>query len=119
MAASRPGETFDTFRASFTTEEAPPELLRAVYAKFQEWCSDAVAAFPVRAADDIGRTYGMVDEDLDDAVLAVVAELGRRLPPAEQLCKMQALVTIRDFVRFVEACPKSPECGPAPERGTE
>jgi len=118
IAASRPGENFETFRSSFAADDAPVEILQAVYAKYQEWCSDAVAAFPVRAADDIGHIYGMVDEDLEDAVLEVVTGLSRQLPPAEQLRKVQPVVTVRQFVLFVAACPKSAEPDAAECRGT-
>ena len=107
IAASRPGENFDTFHSSFAADDIPAEILQAIYAECQEWCSDAVAAFPVRAADDISRIYGMVDEDLEYAVLDVVQELDRQLPPAEMLRKVQPVVTVRDFVLFVAACPKS------------
>jgi len=108
IAASRPGENFDTFRASFASEEAPPEVLRSVYSKVQEWCSDAMAAFPVRAADDIGRVYRMVDEDLDDAVLEVLATCGRQLPSERELRCMRPVLTVRDFVSLVTACPRVP-----------
>ncbi len=104
IAASRPGENFDTFHSSFAADDIPTEILHAVYAEFQKWCS-GVVAFPVRAADDIGRIYGMVDEDLDDAVIEVVAKLGRQLPSAETLRKVQPVITVRDFVLFVAACP--------------
>ena len=83
IAASRPGENFDTFHSSFAADDIPAEILQVVYAECQEWCSDAVAAFPVRAADNISRIYGLVDEDLEYAVLDVVQELDRQLPPAE------------------------------------
>ncbi len=106
IAASRPGENFDTFHSSFAADDIPPEILEAVYAKFQKSCSGVVAAFPVRPADDIGRIYGMIDEDLDDAMIEVVAELDRQLPPTEILRKMQPVITVRDFVLFVAACPK-------------
>jgi hypothetical protein len=102
IAASRPGETFDTFRASFAPDDAEPDVLRAVYEKFQHWNKDAVAAFPVRAEDSIYRIYGMVDEDLDDAILDVLAACRRQLRPEEQL---RPVVTVRDFVRFVARCP--------------
>jgi hypothetical protein len=105
IAASRPGENYEVFRSSFEVGEAPPDVLWAVYATFQEWCSETVAEFPVRAADHIGDIYGMVDEDLDDAVLEVLEECGRRLPPDEQLRQIRPIVTIRDFVLFVVECP--------------
>jgi hypothetical protein len=108
MAASRPGETFETFRGSFESEEIPPEVQRAVYATFQAWCSGAVVAFPVRADDDICRVYGMVDEDLDDAVTETLAACGRQLPPQEQLRQMQPVRTVRDLARFVSRCPEPP-----------
>lgn len=106
IASSRLGETFDTFRASLALAEAPPDVLRAVYLKFQEWCTDAVAAFPVRATDDIGNIYGMMDEDLDDALMEVLAECGRKLPSKEQLRQLHPVVTVRDFVCFVAGCPQ-------------
>src|SRR5262245_21724174 len=84
LATSRIGENYDTFCSSFGTNEIPEDVLRAVYKTFQEWCSGLVAEFPVRAADDIGGIYGMVDEDLDDAVMEVLAECGRKLLPEEQ-----------------------------------
>src|SRR5437764_32202 len=68
IAASRAGENFDTFRSSFGIDEVPEEVLRAVYAKFQEWQSGWVQEFPVRAEDNIAGVYGIVDEDLDDLV---------------------------------------------------
>ena len=105
IAASRPGENFDTFHSSFAGDDIPTEILHAVYAEFQKWCSGAVAAFPVRAADNISRIYGM-DECLDDAIIEVVAKLGRQLPSAETLRKVQPVVTVRDFVLFVAACPE-------------
>jgi len=105
IAASRAGEDFSNFVASFAPMEAPSREMRAVYAKFQQWCSDAVLAFPVRADDDIARIYGMVGEDLDDAILEVLAECERVLPEQEQLNRMGPVVTVRDFLRFVAACP--------------
>ena len=107
LAASRPGENFDSFCASFESGKVPPEVLRAVNATFQEWCSDTVPAFPVRADDDIGRIYGMVDEDLDDAVMDTLAACGRQLPVEEQLRRMQPVHTVRDFACLIAACPEA------------
>ncbi len=113
IAAGRVGETFDTFVAGFSSGDAPPEVLRAVYAQLQDWCSDAVDAFPVRAEDNLRRVYGLIEEDLDDQVLAVVARCGRRLAPAERLRDITPVETVRDFVRFVAACPEVAEPGAA------
>ena len=109
LAAARAGENFDTFCRSFAWEVVPADVLRAVYAKFQERVSGfGVAEFPVRADDDIGRVYGMADEDQDEVLVAVIAACGRELPPRERLGAMPAVVTVRDFALFVAACPASP-----------
>ncbi|MBN9522982.1 hypothetical protein J0H58_31465 [bacterium] len=92
IAAGRVGETFDTFSAGFSPGDAPPEILRAVYAQLQDWCSGAVYAFPVRAGDDLGRVYGLVEDDLDEQVLEVMARCGRRLPSAERLQSVRGRV---------------------------
>jgi hypothetical protein len=105
IAASRVGENFDTFH-SLLAPTVPQEVSRAVYLKFQQWWSGTVHEFPVRAEDTIADVYGMVDEDLDDAVQEVLSECGRRLPPKDQLRQMRPVVTVRDFVSFVAACPK-------------
>jgi hypothetical protein len=47
----------------------------------------------------------MVDEDLDEAVMEVLAECGRRLPPEARLRGMSPIMTVRDFALFVAACP--------------
>lgn len=119
IAASRAAEDFGTFCSSFEAEGAPRDVLQAVHAKFQEWCSDAVTEFPVRAADNIVNIYGMVNEDLEDAIVEVVAWCGRQLPPACELRLMRPVVTVRDFVLLVSAFPKSAEVGVAPERRNE
>jgi hypothetical protein len=73
-----------------------------------------VTGFPVRADDDIGRVYGMVDEDLEEAVLGVVAACGRWLPPGEELRRIGPVVTVGDFVRFVQSCPATRCAGSGP-----
>ncbi|MBS0208212.1 MAG: hypothetical protein JSS27_04585 [Planctomycetes bacterium] len=104
-ALSRSGENFDTFRAAFAPHEPPQEVLLAVYAELQRWCADAAATFPIRADDDIGRIYGMVDEDLDETIQKVIADCGRQFPPDEQLVQVRPVVTVRDLVGLVANCP--------------
>jgi hypothetical protein len=109
LAASRPGENFDTFRSSFGTDEVPEVVLRAVYAKFQEWESRWVREFPVRAEDDIAGVYGIVDEDLDDLVKQLLAECGRQLPPETVFRHLGPVIinTVGDLARFVALCPQA------------
>ncbi len=108
IARNRSGDSFQTFRSEFSNDDASEEVILAVYMVFQDWESDAVVDFPVRANDDIGKIYGMVDEDLDDAVLDVIKRLNRHAPSPGEVCNMRPVTTVRDFVLFVDSCT---QCG--------
>lgn len=105
IAATRTGDTFEKFANSFSEIEAAPEVIRLTYLKLQEWMADSVDAFPVRADDDIGRVYGMVDTDLELALIEVIDALGRELPAKAVIERMTPIDTVQDFVRVVQACP--------------
>jgi hypothetical protein len=104
IAASRAGETFDDFRAEFAGREIPEDVLSAVYSKLQNWCSDSVDAFPVRASDLIGDIYGIAGEDLDDLVSELMAECGKTLPDQGKVDQMLPINTVRDLVVFLAGC---------------
>ena len=73
--------------------------------------ADVVADFPVRADDNIVGVYGIVDEDLDDAIRGVLATCGRQLLSDEVFERLGPVVieTVRDFALFVELCPRITE----------
>jgi hypothetical protein len=104
IAASRPGETFDDFRAEFAGREIPEVVLSGVYKKFQDWCSASVDAFPVRASDHIGDIYGIRGEDRDDAVSELLADCGKTPPNPGKDDQMRPINTVRDLVLFVARC---------------
>lgn len=104
IARGRAGENYETFRSAFISDVVSEEVILAVYKKFQNWESDAVRGFPVRASDDIGKIYGMVDDDLDDAVLDVLKQLNRNIPSPAETRNMKPVVTVKDFALFVESC---------------
>jgi hypothetical protein len=107
IAASRTGEDFDTFRSSFQTAEVPEDILRAVYAVFQQWTSGEVDHFPVRADDNIATIYGMVGEDLERTVLEIIVTCGRHLLPQRDLDHAPLIMTVRDLVLFINMCPEN------------
>ncbi len=96
-AAARRGEGFDDFSRSFGGE-VPLDILRATYGYFSEWMAGSTPEFPVRASDSIYRVYGIVDEDLDDAALEILASCHRD-PPAD----FQAIRTVSDLAYYVAA----------------
>jgi len=101
IAASRAGETFEMFSASFCREEVSLEVLWAVYESFE---SRNGKPFPVRADDVISDIYRMSDEDLDNTVLQVLAECNRKCPSVDQIESMSPILTIRDLMHFVAKC---------------
>jgi hypothetical protein len=105
LADSRPGESFESFCASFAADDVPPEVLKVVYTKFQEWTS--IADFPVRATDATDQVFWIADEDFEELVLEAVTAAGRKLPPDELFSEPLLLPTVRDVVLFVAWCPKA------------
>jgi|GEM_PF-4307336 len=102
LTRSRPGENYETFRASFAIDEVPGEILSAVYAKLQSYSN---GGFPVRADDCLWEVYRLGAEDFEDAVDDVLAECQRQLPPNFRELGPVIVNTVRDFAMFVEACP--------------
>lgn len=105
LAEQRKGETFYHFAAHFIGENVPEEVLRNTYDYFHDW-SGAVS-IPVRATDSIDEIYGISDEDLDEAVEAILTKSKRRLPNEEELENLPLFETVEDIVLFVAASPKS------------
>jgi hypothetical protein len=105
LAEQRKGETFYHLAAHFIGENVSEEVLRNTYEYFYDW-SGAVSV-PVRATDNIDEIYGISDEDLDDAVEAILTKSGRRLPSEEEIESFPLFETVEDVVLFVAASPKS------------
>jgi hypothetical protein len=104
LAEQRKGETYYHFAAHFIGENVPEEILRNTYDYFHDW-SGAVSV-PVRASDNIDKIYGISDEDLDEAVEAIITKSGRRLPTEDELENFPLFETVEDIVLFVAASPK-------------
>ena len=78
MAKARRGYGFEEFVAYFSGGNIPEENLRHVYSYFQT-CQSA-KNFPVRPNDDLYQVYGIVDDDLDDAVMEIAERWRAELP---------------------------------------
>jgi hypothetical protein len=108
MARARAGESFRHFAAHFGGQGIETEVLLAVYRYFQHRMRWDVEGFPVRASDEIAGVYGIVDDELDDAIEELLA--GRELPtPTTVLPRMR---TVEDLVRLVASRPRTDEQRP-------
>lgn len=105
LAEQRKGETFYHFAEHFIGEDIPKEILLNTYNYFYDW-SNAIK-IPVRATDSIDEIYGISEEDLDDAIEAILTKSGRRLPTPEELENIPVFTTVEDIVFFVNNSPKN------------
>lgn len=58
----------------------------------------------VNPDDHISHVYGIVEEDLDDFVLLVADEIGRK-PPESTAYWLRPVVTVLDLAEFVSTFP--------------
>jgi hypothetical protein len=88
----------DSFRGRF-----PEILLAQVYGYLAERHGVQEPHYIVNPADDLQREYGLVDLDLEDAVLVIAGRAGARLPRAQELDGLKSSVrTVEDLLRFLE-----------------
>src|SRR5687768_13617379 len=122
LGEARRGWTYETFARDFQGRPVPPEILRAVYERFQRSAADhhGVATFPIRAADVLDEVYDarlvedgndLMDENLDRLVRDATAACGRRVPEPKERMTVVRLRTIRDMVEYLERCARLNDVG--------
>lgn len=97
LADTRRGQGFEDFTDHFSGEDIPVDKLRLVYDYFQSWQS--VKGFPVRPNDDLYKVYGIVDDDVDDAVIELAGRWRVELPAMFE--GLQPIRTVADVVHLL------------------
>ncbi|AMW05796.1 hypothetical protein [Gemmatimonas phototrophica] len=88
----------DAFRGRF-----PEILLAQVYGYLAERHGAQEPHYIVNPQDDLQREYGLVDLDLEDAVLVIADRAGARLPRAHELDGLKTAVrSVEDLLHFLE-----------------
>jgi hypothetical protein len=105
LAHSRSGQGFETFIAYFSGEDIPRDKLRLVYEYFQSW--QFIKNFPVRPSDNLSKVYGIVDDDLDDALIELAARWRAKLPPTFD--GLPPVRTVADVVYLLHQLPRQEE----------
>ncbi len=108
LRLQRAGRDYSTFSEHFRGA-APEVVLEGVYGELQKWasCSD----FPVEPGGDLGKVYGIVDEDVWDELKELAKKCGRRLPTEEEASRV---VTVSDAVRLLGSLEVIESGTPAP-----
>jgi hypothetical protein len=81
----------------------PDEIAMVIIQYLRDWEGDQAAK--VDPKDDLYGKYGIVDEDLDDFVIFVAEQIGRRLPEDTSYWP-RPLETVEDLARFVLSFPE-------------
>ena len=105
LAKTRSGLVFEDFVAYFSGEDIPLYKLREVYDYFQNW--QYVKNFPVLPNDDLYKVYGIVDEDVDDAVIELAERWRVKLPATFD--GLEPVRTVGDIVRLLKRLPPKNE----------
>jgi hypothetical protein len=81
----------------------PELLLSQVYAYLAERHGAVGPHYIVNPNDELAREYGLVNLDLEDAVLVIADRAGARLPRANELDALTLTVrTVDDLLRYLE-----------------
>lgn len=81
----------------------PELLLSQVYAYLADRHGAVGPHYIVNLNDLLDREYGLVDLDLEDAVLVIADRAGARLPRANELDELKDSVrTVDDLLRYLE-----------------
>lgn len=98
------------FRQAYANRGFPDALLQGTYLYLAERDAASGAHYVVSPTDNLQRTYGLVDLDLEDAVLVIADKAGARLPNAHDLDALKDKVhTVDDLLAFL-----NPYFGSAP-----
>lgn len=88
----------DAFRGRY-----PEVLLSQAYTYLAERHGAMEPHYIVNPNDDLERVYGLVDLDLEDAVLVIADRAGARLPRASELDALKSGVrSVDDLLRYLE-----------------
>ena len=88
----------DAFRGRY-----PEVLLSHVYAYLAERHGAVEPHYIVNPNDILGNEYGLIDLDLEDAVLVIADRAGARLPRASELDELKVKVrSVDDLLRYLE-----------------
>lgn len=100
LARDRSGRTEDTFAEYFAAYGFDPQIARAAYRYLQQVRQ---IAFPIEPLDDLDRTLGLNEEELNQTIRDLLVETGREYLPG---LLDSPLVTVLDLVRTIQASPR-------------
>ncbi len=100
LKQERQGENFTTFMNHFSAEEISEDICFQVYSYLQD--SDIkFHDFPIHPTDDLGKVYGISEEDIDESVLEIARNCSCQISSINNIREMNSVRTVEDLVRFL------------------
>jgi hypothetical protein len=104
LAAERQGETICHFARSLDYRRLDTKIIRAVYEGLQDrFC----LRLPIRASDDLGQTFRIDPEDLEDFIIETADRCGRCMDGYERNPYHAEVSMVSGLINFLCAQPKS------------
>ncbi|NJR40376.1 MAG: DUF908 domain-containing protein [Leptolyngbyaceae cyanobacterium CSU_1_4] len=101
LKRSRKGQNRQSFVRYFIVEGIPETIAVEVYRYLQKL--QLVKSFPVSPEDDMQQIYGLQDEDLTEAIVAIAHICRVPIPPENSPLWAQAQVfSVEDLIRFID-----------------
>ncbi|MBW4518014.1 MAG: hypothetical protein KME11_22665 [Timaviella obliquedivisa GSE-PSE-MK23-08B] len=101
LKRSRKGQNRQSFVRYFIVEGIPEAIAIEVYRYLQKL--QLVKNFPVSPEDNIEQVYGLQDEDLTEAIVAIAQICRVPIPPENSPLWSQAHVfSVEDLIRFID-----------------
>ncbi|MEO7360896.1 MAG: hypothetical protein ABI120_11240 [Gemmatimonadaceae bacterium] len=92
------------FREANAGHGYPEALIAGTYHYLAERDAATGTHYAVQPDEDLQQTYGLVNLDLEDAVLVIADKAGARLPTAHELDALKTQVrTVDDMLRFLNS----------------
>ena len=95
----------EEFVAIFSNRAVSPEIAGDVWDRMMEWCVEGLTPCP---DDDVGKLYGLAEEELDeDLLLAMLQKFDCYIPTCEEIqAEGLSTRTVGDLVIFVDRMQK-------------
>ncbi len=115
LSKSRPKEEFGAFEHCVAQKGLDYNISIAAFRYFQQ---NADFPFSISLNDDVSRTFGMIDEDLDDAIKEI-AEMSGRFSPKNVEAYPIVVASVEDVIRLISRFPRHSGGEPEPPSETK
>ena len=106
LAEDRANESICTFARAFDRKQVDTWIIRAVHEELQKYVKTPNGTCPLSAADKLEKDLEIDPDDIEELIPIVAQRAGRNLEHTERNPYYGKIVTVGDFVLFMNYQPK-------------